>query len=384
MKSALLIASVASMISKFNMNNIKILLSLGYKVTVATNFEIDNHSSIKSNEKLKKDLSDLGVQIVQINFSRSATNILKHIQSYKEAYNLLFQKFDIIHTHTPIASAIIRIANIFNKKSNSKVIYTAHGFHFYSGAPLLNWLFYYPIERVLARFTDTLVTINEEDFKRANNFKINRVVYLPGVGIDLNISNITSDKITLKKNDLNLNQEIVLISVGELNNNKNHHIVLQSLYRIRNLNFKYLIVGEGPNRDKLLKIISRYHLENKVELLGYRNDVQDLLQISDVFIFPSYREGLSKSLMEAMAVGLPALVSNIRGNTDLISENNGGFLFNPQDDKTLQEYLSYMVQNKTVRKSFGNFNKYKIKKFSSEVVDEKMRLLYSDFLEESE
>lgn len=376
MKSALLIASVSSMISKFNMDNIKILLSLGYRVTVATNFEIDDHTSLESNEKIKKDLSDLGVQLVQINFSRSATKLTKHIKSYKESYNLLFQEFDIIHTHTPIASAIIRLANIINKKSKSKIVYTAHGFHFYESAPLSSWLFYYPIERILARFTDTLITINKEDFERANNFKIKNVVYMPGVGVDINIPSLTEEEIVLKKKELSLNQEKVLLSVGELNNNKNHIQVIQSLHKIRHMNFKYLIVGDGPNKDKLLTSISYYDLNNKVELLGYRDDVQKLLQISDVFIFPSYREGLSKSLMEAMACGLPAVVSDIRGNRDLINDGLGGFLIAPSDTKGWSTSINYLVENQNIALRMGKVNREKVRNFDLTRVNQIMENIY--------
>lgn len=137
MKSALVIASVSSMIGKFNMNNIEILISLGYQVTVATNFKTDAHSSKKSIDDLVEKLTNLKIGLVQIDFSRSGSNIKGHFESYKQVFKLLDKNFDIIHTHTPIASAIVRLANRFNKNSSSKVIYTAHGFHFYKGLRLL-------------------------------------------------------------------------------------------------------------------------------------------------------------------------------------------------------------------------------------------------------
>lgn len=381
MKSALVIASVSSMIGKFNMNNIEILISLGYQVTVATNFKTDAHSSKKSIDDLVEKLTNLKIGLVQIDFSRSGSNIKGHFESYKQVFKLLDKNFDIIHTHTPIASAIVRLANRFNKNSSSKVIYTAHGFHFYKGAPAINWITYYPIERILSKYTDLLITINREDFKRSKSFNAKDVEYIPGVGVEVNVLTAGKNEIKEKKQEFNITSSNILISVGELNNNKNHYIVIEALSKIKDKDFEYLIVGEGPNKKKLQDQINNHGLQNKIKLCGYRNDIQELLQLSDIFVFPSFREGLSKSVMEAMASGLVIVASSIRGNTDLIDEGRGGFLFNPKSSSDLSNCLLKILNKPDIKNEFGIYNNEKIKQFSTNKIDSKMRQIYINITE---
>src|SRR5699024_1671436 len=117
-----------------------------------------------------------------------------------------------------------------SRKNGTKVLYTAHGFHFYDGAPLKNWLLYYPVEKWLSRYTDTLITINQEDYKRAQTFKANQVEYIPGVGIDLGNIQVNKEKVSKLKKNLELStDDFVLCSIGELNHNKNHNVVLEAL-----------------------------------------------------------------------------------------------------------------------------------------------------------
>ena len=219
-------------------------------------------------------------------------------------------------------------------KIDTTIIYTAHGFHFFRGAPIKNWLFYYPIELFLSRYTDILITINKEDFNLAKkNFKSKKVEYVPGVGIDLSKfypSKTVRNKYRKKFNILD--GDMVLISVGELNKNKNHKVVIEALNDLKKTNIKYFIVGRGKKEDELKILIKKYKLEKNVFLLGYREDVLPLLNMSDLFIFPSKREGLPLSLMEAMACGLPVICSDIRGNNDLIGNNDGGYLVNLKHD----------------------------------------------------
>src|SRR5699024_2951923 len=167
------------------------------------------------------------------------------------------------------------------------VDYTAHGFHFYDGAALKNWVTYYPIEKLLSRYTDVIITINEEDYKRAQTFKAKQVENVPGVGIDLDSIHINNEKLTKLKEDLKLEEnDFVLCSIGELNHNKNHEIVLEAIHKLNNKNIKYLVAGMGELKEHLNKKVKELNLENQISFIGYSDDIYELLNLSDVFIFP--------------------------------------------------------------------------------------------------
>ncbi|PWM79863.1 MAG: glycosyltransferase family 1 protein [Phascolarctobacterium sp.] len=296
-----------------------------------------------------------------INFARSPFS-KANINAYKKLKEIVtFNNYDIIHCHTPVASVLTRLAAKNSK--HTTVIYTAHGFHFFKGAPLINWLIYYSVERFCARYTDKLITINKEDYERAKQFKLRnngKVYYVPGVGIDLNkIQNLKVD-VREKKKELGIPQNIpVILSVGELNKNKNHEIVLNALSQLKDKKFIYLICGRGILKEYLETKIKNFNLENKVKLLGYRKDVGEILKTADLFIFPSRREGLPVSLMEAMAAGLPVIASNVRGNRDLISSEN---LFKPDDVDTLVKLIEKQlgkIENNIVNKvNYTNLEQY--------------------------
>lgn len=371
MPKVLITATVASMIDLFNMNNIEILQNMGYEVHVAANFVSGNVTSNSRLIEFKKELENKNVKYYNIEFSRGAFDLKTHFQTYKELLNLCkINNFEFIHTQTPIAGAITRFVA---HKLKIKNIYMAHGFHFFKGASLKNWIVYFPIEKFLSRYTDVLVTINKEDFTNSKKFHAKKNVLVHGVGINTNIKHTDPKILESLKRSLNISSnDVVFISVGELNDNKNHRVVIDALKSLKQLNFKYFIVGKGPNHNKLESIIDENDLNQKIKLLGYRQDVINLLQISDVFVFPSYREGLSKALMEAMSYGLPIIASKIRGNTDLVVDDFGGFFFNPSDQKELSVKLATIYQDEKKRKEFAIFNKDKIESFDIKKVDKEM------------
>lgn len=382
MKRVLIVASVASMIDQFNMENIKLLLSLGYKVEVAANFENPGNMSVQKKELLTAKLKQMRVKIHQIDFSRNMKQVKNHLIAYKQLKKVVADnKIDIIHCHSPIGGAISRLVG---KTNNVKVIYTAHGFHFYKGAPLINWMLYFPIEYYLSKYTDQLIVINQEDYVRARKlFPIKNVHLVHGVGVDIQkIENIEIDRQQKKLELKILNEQIVLLSIGELNDNKNHELVIDCLKDFNNVNFKYLICGDGVLKEKLQAKIKQYDLEDKIELLGYRTDILELLKICDFFIFPSKREGLPVSIMEAMACRVPVIGSKIRGNSDLIQDNINGFLFSLDDRKEfiqiitkflLKEYdeddLNFIKEN-----AFKSVQNYSLKN----VLDELKKVYHSE------
>ncbi|MFC4409991.1 glycosyltransferase family 4 protein [Chungangia koreensis] len=314
-------------------------------------------------------------------FERSPIK-LNNFKTYNQLKEIIeSNEFDIIHCHTPMGGALTRIAARNARKKNTNVIYTAHGFHFYKGAPIANWLLYYPIERYLARYTDELITINKEDFRRAKRFKAMHIEYIPGVGLDLNkVNSFKVDK-KLKCKELGLpNNVFFLLSVGELNKNKNHEVIITALAKLKNSQIHYIICGQGVLEQKLRNLSIELGIERQVHLLGFRKDISDIYKISDLFVFPSFREGLSVSLMEAMANGLPVVCSNIRGNSDLIEGGKGGYLVKPNDVKGFVKYIGKLKSDKELRSMFGENNLQQIKNYTIENVISDMEIIYNKLM----
>ena len=376
-KKAIIISSVASMIEQFNMPNIKLLQDMGYKVTVACNFENGSTITKSQIDKMLKLFSDEGIETLQIPIPRKISDIKNIFKSISLLKKISMENYNIMHCHSPIGSVVARLA--FNKarKKGTRVIYTAHGFHFYKGAPKKNWLVFYPIEKICTLFTDILITINKEDYSFAKkHFKNTNIEYLPGVGIDLKkFSKKTSE--TNKRRELSLkDDDIILFSVGELNQNKNHEVIIKALGKLQNKKIHYLIAGIGDKHDYLLQLSKEENVN--LHLLGYRTDVKDLYAIADIFVFPSYREGLSVSLMEAMSIGLPCIVSRIRGNVDLIDDNLGGFLCQPDDINDFKNKINFLLSKKEYMHNFSTYNLNKIKNFG---IDNVMILTKKIYLE---
>lgn len=345
---------------------IQTLLDEGHQVDIATN---------ENSGKVPECYREWGCKVYQIDTSRSPLNRgnLKAIRQIKSL--AAAQKYDIVHCHTPIAAMCTRLACRKMRKNGTKVIYTAHGFHFYKGAPLKNWMIYYPVEKFCAHFTDVLITINREDYALAQKkLKARRVEYVSGVGIDIQeFAEKTINK-EEKKQKIGVPKDgFLLLSVGELNKNKNHGIVIRALAQMQEHSIHYAIAGIGNEKDDILELTKKLGIEKQVHLLGFRSDVAELYHAADIYVHPSLREGLPVSVMEAMTSGLPCAVSKIRGNVDLIDEKGGAF-FNPNSveacvasfESLLNSDLGFM----------GRYNAKKIRSFSKEAVKAQMMKIY--------
>ena len=346
---------------------IRELLDDGHVVDIATNESVNNC--------IPDCYREWGCKVYQISTSRSpfSKGNLKAIKQLKMLVEK--EKYDIVHCHTPVAAMCTRFACRKARKKGTKVFYTAHGFHFYKGAPLKNWVLYYPIEKLCAYFTDVLITINQEDYVLAKEkMQAQKVVYVPGVGIDLSkFGKIIIDKETKRREIEVPIDTILMLSIGELNENKNHETVIRAIADIENV--YYIIAGEGELREHLQNVINELGIADRTKLLGYRNDIGELCEVADIYAMPSYREGLSVALMEAMASGLPCIVSRIRGNTDLIDEN-GGVLFEPHSINECVLSLQNLLKEDL--NILGKNNSKKIEKFSLLVVNLTMKKLYEE------
>lgn len=375
MKKVLILSSVAYIIDHFNIPNILLLKKLGYEVYVGCNFENGNICSDDKIAELKKLLKKLNVKYYQIDFERSPLKVVEHFIAYKQVKKIsLEHKFDFIHCRSPIGGVVGRL---IGRNLGIKIIYTAHGFHFYKGAPLRNRILYYWIEKYLSRFTTLLITINKEDYNNAkNDFYCKRVEYIPGIGV--NIEKIKNIKIVrkIKREELGIpDNAIILISVGELNINKNHSIIIQAIKEINNRNIYYLICGQGNLEQELKNLSQKLNIEDRVKILGFRKDIYELLKTSDIFVFPSKREGLSVALMEAICCELPVVCSNIRGNNDLITNNVNGFLV----ENKLNEYIDkieMILDGKLDKNTMLLENKKLEKKICLENIQNKMKSIY--------
>lgn len=319
---------------------------------------------------------ELGCHFFQVDFSRSPLS-KDNVTAFKQLKKVVKEgNYDIVHCHTPNASVITRlVCRKFRKRDGLKVFYTAHGFHFYRGAPLLNWMVFYPVEKFCSRFTDKLITINREDFALAKKkFKAKEVCYIPGVGIDLSkFENIQADR-AAKRREIGVPEDaFLLLSVGELNENKNHQVIIKALAKLKNPNVHYAIAGTGDQRTVLIELAEKLGVSEQVHLLGYRNDVLELYATTDVYVLPSIREGLNVSLIEAMASGMPCIAGRIRGNVDLI-DDAGGKLFDPND---AADFIGCVcaLQSETTTK-MGTHNKEKVRDFEIENVLFHIKELY--------
>lgn len=288
--------------------------------------------------------------------------------------------YDIIHCHTPVGAALTRLAARVSRKRGTKVIYTAHGFHFYKGAPLLNWMIFYPVERWLAHYTDTLITINKEDYERAKSFKAGRVCYVPGVGVDLNKFNTQSVNREGKRRELGFTKDdFILLSVGELIPRKNHQLVLHALGLLQKQgklgNIQYVICGRGVKLDELKALAQELQIADHVHFLGYRNDISAICQASDLFVFMSKQEGLPVAMMEAMACGVPVICSDIRGNTDLVENGVSGIISESTPEK-LAENILQLVSNPSKLQELSAQAAKMIQKFDLSTVEPEMLKIY--------
>lgn len=379
MKKALIAANTASMIKLFNRANIEILQSMGYEIHMACNFLYGNTVSSDAVERATEEWKKQGIFVHQVDFLRSPFS-WKSFDIYKQIKRLLDEeKFDLIHCHTPIVAAFTRLAAAKARCcGDTKLIYTAHGFHFYKGCPLSHWLLYYPMEKILARMTDVLITINSEDYTRAiTQLPCPCIEHVNGIGIDTQMIKTTSFDRTALCDSLGISEDSkIIISAGELNANKNHRIVIQALAKLKSSNVHYLIAGIGADKEKLAQQAESYGCSERVHFLGYRNDIVSLLKCSNMFLFPSFREGLSVVLMEAMAAGVPVVASRIRGNVDLIEDGYNGFLCDPEDAEDFANKIQQILDDPALAERFCNNSLEKIKEYDKSVVVQRLREIY--------
>lgn len=344
MKKILFCATVDSHFTTFHLPYIKWFRDKGWIVDVAANGTL----------KLPNVNNKYNIPIQRSPFH------VDNLRAYKELSNIINDNhYSIIHSHTPMGGVLTRIAARKSRKSGTKVFYTAHGFHFCKGAPFTNWLTFYPVERMLAHFTDHLITINEEDFQLAvdHKFRARNISHVNGVGVDCERYKPISKELKKKKRRLLGFQQddFLMIYTAEFNKNKNHQLLinLMKLVKKKSPNVKLLLAGEGILLENIKALSKRLDVEKEIIFLGYRKDIDEILPICDVAVSASHREGLPVNIMEAMAAGLPIIATHNRGHVELVKNDTNGWLIENQNLDSMIRKINRLITEPDLIDSFG-------------------------------
>ncbi len=371
MEKVLFTATVDRHILSFHVPYLKWFKEQGYEVHVASNGDSDiPFADVKYN----------------IPFERSPYK-LANLKAYKQLKKIINDNsYKLIHCHTPMGSVLTRLAAKKARKNGTKVIYTAHGFHFFKGAPIKNWLLYYPVEKWLSRYTDCLITINDEDYECAirKKFKAGFIKKINGVGIDLNKFTPQTEELKIKlREEYQFDKDdFILIYAAELNYNKHQDLLINVVNLLKDNipNIKLLLAGTGKLRKQYEEQIRAKNLQKYVKLLGLRKDIPKLLKLSDIAVASSRREGLPVNVMEAMATGLPLVVTDCRGNRDLVRNGENGYVVEIDDVDEFANSVERLYKSEKLRQKFSKKNSELIKMYSIENVRNNIKKIYLFFL----
>ncbi|MDT2459459.1 glycosyltransferase family 4 protein [Enterococcus avium] len=373
MKKVLMVATYGDFFAAFETRNIMILNNMGCEVHLCANWTDPNYNY--KHEKLK----GLEFKKVDIEFERSPFSI-KNTRSYRQLSKLIKEeKYWLVDCHNAVIGVYARIAAKKNKVP--KIMYTVHGFQFYSSGPKRDWIIYYPIEKWLSRYTDALLVMNLEDQAISEKFHARNNYFIHGVGIDVEKFCSVDKQYKKNKKDLGIPEHsLVLLSVGELSERKNHKTVIEALSKVNDPSIYYLIAGEGEERKKLSELIKKLDLSSNIKLLGYRSDIDDLNKIADVAIFPSLREGLMIAGLESLASSTPIIASNRKGLSDYTIDGITGYRIDPNSVYDIADKIRKFRESPEILVNMEKNTVNKAKEYSIEVVENEMEKIYFDLL----
>ncbi|MEK0398731.1 glycosyltransferase family 4 protein [Tetragenococcus halophilus] len=354
----LYVTTISNTVSAFLIPHIKMLIEDGNQVDVACSIEQESASVLKQND----------CKIHNIDFNRSPLSS-NNIKAYKQLKELIIEgQYDLVHTHTPVASVITRL--VCRNLKDIRVFYTAHGFHFFKNASYKVWLSFYPIEKWLSKYTDTLITINKEDYKTAQekNFKMKQIKHVHGVGVNLNQieKQTVSQKQHYRVKYSYSESSFIIFYAAELNNNKHQDLLIHAIDKVKDTipNIKVIFAGKGPLEKEYKNEVNALGLDQYVDFLGYCDKVNDFLVLSDLVVATSRREGLPVNILEALAVGLPIIATDIRGHNELVKNNENGFLIDTDDVHGLADLIIAMYKDKKKSNQFSKKSQEIVKRYS--------------------
>ncbi|NCB48495.1 MAG: glycosyltransferase family 1 protein [Clostridia bacterium] len=367
-KKVLVVTSTDNMISQFLIPHIQDMQKMGATVECACNETDFFFETLKNEYGFTMHKLDIPRKPLSFKLFRAKDELVKLIKK---------NKYDLIHCQQPVGGVLARMAG---HQCKVPVLYIAHGFHFFKGAPLQNKLIYKTIETEMAKKTDALVTMNEEDFSSAKKMKAKKIYKINGIGVDLDKYKLNEelDEVAFRKSLGVEKDDFLILSVAEFTINKNIISIIKAIEDNPNKKIKLILCGRGELQERLKEYVNSHNLQDRVLFLGYRNDISNCIQVSNAVILVSFREGLPKSFLEAMSVGKPLIGSDIRGIKDLIGNNEGGVLIDPYDVATIKNAIQKLYEDKTLCKKFGERNKEFVKNYSIDVVLEQMREIYKN------
>lgn len=347
----ILVTSTDLMMVQFLVPHIKYLCSNGYRVDVLC-------SNVGGRVcEVKEELKDYAENFFEVSLQRSPLSI-KNLSGYFEVKRILNKnQYDFIWTNEPVMGVVTRLAAKRSRQRGTKVMYMVHGFHFYKGAPKVNWMLYYPVEKMMAKYCDVITTINHEDFEVAKRFKGDNTKYIHGIGINTERLNNLAEQKNIRE-EIGLSKEdFIVLSVGELNENKNHKVIIRALAQINDKSIHYVVCGKGDQLDNLKMLSKELGVESNVHFLGYRTDVVDICSQSDLFAFPSFREGLGLAALEAMYCGLPLVTSNSRGPVDFMVNGETGYICDPNSPEEFARAINIIKNDIELQLNMKKTNK---------------------------
>lgn len=370
MSKILFVCTTDSMIWNFLIPHINYLKSQGHIVECAcskTGFYYD--------ELIEK----YGLILNYVPFKRNPYSVANIKSLFRLMGIIKKDNIDVVFCHEPVGGALGRIAGYI---CGCKIIYMAHGFHFFKDNYYLKNLIYSFIEQRLAKITDRIIVINDEDYKSASGFCLKKgggVFKVDGIGCDIQkIQNMQLD-VWRKRAELGIARDaFVIITVAELIPRKNIEVGIKAFCKANLSNSVYIICGEGGEQDKLKKIANN---RGDIRFLGFRKDIKELNRIANVCLFPSKQEGLSIAVIEAMAEGLPMVVSDARGVKDCVIDGKSGVICEKNNVNEFSDALKFIYgKNKEAINSYYVFNRAHSKKYDINHIFSEMGVVYKDIL----
>lgn len=356
--SKILLTATNAMIFHFLVPHIEKLLEMGHYVEIAST-ALEGYDDLLRNRIKKKPVK---ISYIRLNRSPFSLSNYKGIIDLKRIIDN--DSFDLIWTNEPVMSIATRLAARSARKKGTKVVYMVHGFHFFDGSSKGSWLIFYPIERIMAKFADYLITINKEDFNRGKSFGFKDVFYVHGVGLDTKRFREASVDRSLKRKEIGIpNNVIMLLSVGELGTRKNHEVVIRALGELKDKDIHYAICGEGVLEDYLKNLCKELGIAENVHFLGYHRDIPQICKAADIYVFPSQREGLGIGALEGMASGLPLISSYVNGIRDYTEDGVTGYTIQPHNIEGYVMAIRKLADNTGDRARFGSHNMIAAQKF---------------------
>lgn len=373
-KNVLIVTTVSGFLWQFERNTVDILRKAGARIHYASGF------GSKDYDFDEEYFTENEIQVHPVSIRKSPFHIKENCRALVELIRIIRrEEIHVVHCHNPVGGVLGRLAAWLSARE-VKVIYTAHGFHFYKGGPLKSWFLFYPVERALARMTDVLVTINREDRSCAGRFilkKGGQVAFMPGTGTDTDRFCPDRSRRQEARQVMGVKEgEYCLVTAARLDREKNCQTVLRAMEELGDIPCQYVICGEGPWRPFLEREVRRRGLEDRVRLMGFRADMDFLLQGADLFLFPSLREGLGMAALEAMACGLPVVAADSRGTREYIRQGENGFLCSGRQPREFAEAVRELWQREDLRSDMGREARRMSLRFSRQRAGEKMEEIY--------